>query len=1520
MKNLTTPAYYYFLMDNKQPHKSRILMLSSIIIMLLLYSQRPAPLSDSYGEDVIPNEDDVSVPAIPFSNGISYIDYDMLSLVLGGSTYMNFGNFTRLIEEYFTPANIRMICLSIGWEEHANTTYSDIVFYKWVDDFLAATDQYDIDVVLIFDHWKNVGNEHSWWFDFSIDKPDLQALLKNVQSNTNEQALLIADSSLILEQFKEDLKQLYDYYGKHVSWKGIAFKGHQDTASFIPVKDLPLKIIANNYTLNNFLNSEFYLREVIKDGIHLDGTKCKLWQQFRENKALLMFSSGYWQKSYPQVLSGSQKIAVIFKANLSTNGFKMSWYGRRIGAPGGLKLELYAMDVRRLKINASPIETVTIPAELIGTQIGWQPFVEFKSRLNEKETYSIIFKIEDRESLGKYEVYYRIWRVDDSMFLVSSDENQQPSWLFQGSAIIWISDILNIDFMIHPFQDIGIDRNDESSIIQVFQAPANIIFNTIFLNVADRPYDENIATIKILRNSDSKVIARGTINPSYTKGMYWWLPVPLESEAFLENGENYTLIVERMRVGVGWELHYLRTNPPSAGPQGNGKMVLFKLAYIDPVFINFMKIGPPGRAGPEAGWPGAEYRTWWSQRYIILKTAPLLRVEINIQKYGSPGDLVVRLREDDGTGLAPAKEDIEVVRIPAANIPAGRVWLNITGWNTTLNAGKMYWIILSTDEAPEGNGYWPWKIEYAYQFLIKRSDDAGMSWLRPHEPAELYINLFTSDEEFVVEPEEIVRETYVTDRKQVAQSFSLTNDTYVNGVLIFLSRSQTDQNGLLIAEIRPDSGFDSPSSMTLTSGKIQMVENGITFMGMQLVEFEYPYFLRAGVKYWLVIRGDSSARVEPLVFAFHYPELSYGGTQLKVKITSDGGQSWHLPEGKEADLLFGLVRTPCNPRFFTIQELVEDIEKYHIQDAYEEPVHGLNIYLSVQISSLQKKLVEWFDSYTGRNWFSLDFNHPRILEEIQGWRKLLSVIRINNISEVIEIVTQFPMVILIPELNVAEGNLSPVEKYYGAIFSKYPLPFTLLSLKDIRLLKTMMKTSISSFWNFSKLMRYTGSPYGRSEDTVRILLIGEKDAQTLAQYLLSTVNITLARVDIDQNLSRFGDFKTYDVIVLASDKYSAERLTQNAQQRIKEFVERGGGLVVIFDWPEWVNEIVGFNSTIEKISSGQISYVDSKHPILAFCTSIDLYNAYWSVCKIIQIGENATFIVRDSNGQPWISSNPYGSGFGVLCGAPSENINELKYDYLTILANAIFYAAKKDNMLPAVWYGDSLKGESLSDYTEYTISGKPGGPLLLWLISNNNKTWFEINLNANFFNIDTKGWVALDAVSWLPVGMSNGTKIGIKIQSGTWLPIYIMNDTQNFHILYSNSPIKTQKVYPNQALYEIRSDPGQDVWLIVRSTAVPKEIRVGANLIRSVSELSTLYKSSEGSYFYDEENRLTYIRFIAKEKNVAVRIIHEEVQSIVYIFDENKQFIYALLMLSLVLVELYALNRAKSRFGDKGKM
>jgi hypothetical protein len=1493
------------------------------LVLFLLVSQDTALLSNSYAEHNVLEEVYLSPRPISFLNGISYVDHDMLSLALGGEAYMNFENFTSLIEAYFIPANVRVIGLSVGWEEHANTSSSDIPFYKWVDDFLEATDRYDIDVFIVFDPLKSLDSENSWWYDVLRDKPEFQPLFRNrVPNATNEPALLFADSPLVLEQLEEDLKQLYAYYGKHTSWKGISLGRSGRFNSSFPVDDLSNKIVCNNLTLNNFLDSFFFLRDVNANGVHANGTSCKLWQQFRGNEPLLVFSSGYVQRSYPQDLVGTggiRAIVMVFNVNSSTSGFKVSWYGRRVGSPGELRLDLYNVDVTHTDLNTSSLETVSIPPELIGSQIGWQPFVEFHSKLEGGVTYSIVFRCENGEEPGKYEVYYRNWRVDESMLLVSSDSGQRLRWQFKGSTIMWIKDLQGEDLLIYPYQDRGIIRNDKSNVIQVFRSPGDLKFNIIFLSVSDRPYDESIATLKITRNSDGKVIARGNIKPSYTKGMYWWLPVPLESEAILEAGEEYTLVVERMSTGEGWQIHYLITDPAIAGPQGNNKMLLFRLAYIDPIFINFMKIGPPGRAGPEAGWPGVEYRTWWAQRYIVSRTARLLNVEINIEKYGNPGDLIVRLREDNGTGLAPGDDDIEAMRIPADDIPAGRVWLNITGWNTTLTSGKMYWVVLSTDEAPEGNGYWPWKIEYAYQFLIKRSDDAGISWVRPREPAELYVNLFTTEEAFINEPEDIIGQTFTKDKKQVAQSFMLEDDTYVQGLLVFLSRSPSDRDGLLTVEIRSDNGFDSPSTTILTSGVVRMVEDKITFKGMQIVTFKYPYFLKAGVKYWVVIRGDSSSEVEPLVFKFHYPELSYGGTQLKVKITNDGGQTWNLPNGEEADLLFGLVKSPYNPYRFTAQELAKDLEVYHIHSVREEPLRGLNIYLGFQVSDLRKKLVQWFETYTGRNWFSLGFDHPRLLEEAGEYPGSFCVINIGNISEVDKIFTGFPIATIVPEINLTRRALPLTKAYYDEAMPSYPKPLTLLNLEDIRSLGSAVGSNVSNFWNISRLMMYAGENYGRSRAAVRALLIGDDDSSILARHLLSTVNVTLATIKEDKNFSRFDDFSSFDVIVLALGKSSMNLITQDARQRIKEFVKGGGGLVVMFSWSEWVDEIVGFRFTSDEISRGSLHEVDYRHPVLASFTDVGWYVSNWSNNKIYQISQNVSFIIKDTNNQPWVSANTYGLGRGVLCGSPFKDESKIRCDYLVMLTNAIFYAAKIENALPILWYG-GLTGKSTLGELRYSITGKSGGPILLWL-SGYNKTRFEVHLNASFFNIDPKGWIVLDAISWLPVVRGNGSEISIQFDThfGAWSPLYVLNDTKDALALYSNAWVVSQKIYPNQALYSLHALPQQDVLLIVKSATAPYKVTLDGSPINRTEELPlVIHNFNESVYFYDLNNRMFYMKAKVQGRDLIVRIIFDVPRpSFLSSVVEYGQFICAIMLIvSFTIVELYVIRRIRLRIGS----
>jgi hypothetical protein len=1496
-------------------------MVSSITLKLTFPSNMVLCLSE--GKQILP-----STNLFCFSNGISYLDYDMIRTFLGDDARMNIENFSKLFEQYFISTNIRLLCLSVGWEQHANTSFSQIPFYPWVDYLLSVADRYNVSVFFHFGSWRPSTKLPSWFYDVIKAYPELRSSFRNGSViDTLELNPLIIDSPLILNQLKRDLKQLYKYYGNHSSWRGISFGQPPDLATYAPLNNTMAEWGFDNSTLRNFFDSIFYMRDIDSNGYHSDGTKCKLWQAFNETRSLIVFSSGFVQRSHPSEIYGSHAATLIFTARKTLGGFKVSWYGRRIEMPGVLILELRNQTRDTLDFYKEPIETIMVPAWSISTEKGWQPFLEFKTTLKEGCTYSITLRTDAGNESNKYEVYFRNWRTDDSSFYLKNNE-PNSEWEFRGGGILWIKDISNNDVLVLPFQDRGIITNAGSDVSQSFTSPENITFNTIFLFVSDRPYDENLATVKIIRASDGQLVTKGILRPEYTNGTYWWIPVPLESEAILRQGEIYNIVLERMTRGIGWQWSYLVTDPPIAGPQGQGKMQLFKLAYIDPVFINFMGISL-GRAGPGEGNPGVEYATWYAQRYQISKTAPLLYLEVNIEKYDEPGDLIVTLREDDGTGQAPADRDLEVIIVRANDIATGRVWVNVTGWKTTLEAGKLYWVILSTTQAPKGNGYWPWKIGSSAKFLIKRSVDAGKTWITA-EPAHLCINLVTSEEKFIVEPE-LVKQIGIDAKKLIAQSFSLENDTTIYGLLTFLTRAPTDKAGTLIAEIRTDDGFNQPSDMVLTLSKASVIEKAITFQGLQYFDFLYPCSLKAGVKYWLVLKGDTEAKIEPSVFFFHKPELSYGGINHTVKISTDGGVSWILPDERYGDLLFGLVRSPIPPYRFTTEELAEDIEKYHTYAVEEEPLRGWNAYLNIQTSKVQKELIQWFESYTGRKWFSLDPNPPSIIQEINGEAELLSILNIDNFAlkgnvssidtnAIVTIFLEFPKVAIIPSVTLNKDTLSYVKIYYEAVMPLISTPITLLNIDNLSELNYFIKSDLSEFSNVTRHMIYTGEYFGKEKQALNVLLIGDQQSVTLARYLMSVVNVTFLNV---YNLNRMSNFMAFHVIIWASDIDSAPLVTESTQQGIKDFIRNGGGFVVLTPWPKWADEIVGFDYSDEKITPAQIDYVYFNHSILKPFLNISRGMDYRWENKVYPTKMNVTYIVRDINNQPLVSISSYGLGRGILCATPISTLSKTVNSYTTVIINAIFYAARKEEVLPILWYEDFIHEALAKSYIQYSISGKPGGHLLLWIINNEPLANFEIHLNASFFGLNPEGWIALDTVNWLPVAQGQGNDISISIQVNnmSWLPIYVMDNVQELRVLYSNSLVKAQKIYPNQALYEIRAALGQDIWLILRNTVVPEEIRLNTHPVKNAKELSSiLHKFDKDSYFYDEKNQLTYIRVKAEERDVTVRMIYgKEVRPIFYAFEENKHFVYALLILLPVLVELYALKRTKSRVACKQK-
>jgi len=207
-----------------------------------------------------------------------------------------------------------------------------------------------------------------------------------------------------------------------------------------------------------------------------------------------------------------------------------------------------------------------------------------------------------------------------------------------------------------------------------------------------------------------------------------------------------------------------------------------------------------------------------------------------------------------------------------------------------------------------------------------------------------------------------------------------------------------------------------------------------------------------------------------------------------------------------------------------------------------------------------------------------------------------------------------------------------------------------------------------------------------------------------------------------------------------------------------------------------------------------------------------------------------------------------------------------KDSYLVLLNNAIFYAAKKENLIPAWWYQSTYKDRHpWHSELRYSVNGKPGGPILLWLSNNNQTTTFEMHLNASFYGIDPNGWLAIDVQRWKVVakGMGQDIAINVTVPAESWMPIYIMNSTSNLKAEYSNLPLKAEETSRNSANYTVQGFQNQTGWLVISATRPPVNVVANTTGVLSQAEtLSSLNSSATSQgWYYDPTWKLLLVRF-----------------------------------------------------------
>ena len=973
------------------------MVLLSVPVQTLSQKSSPGSASTA-GASVLPHS--------VFTQGLLNLTHADLFSLVGGSSGMDVQGFSNLIKTDFWPSQTRIVGLDIGWTDMANTT-SPISFEQWVDDFLTAADQDNISVAFHLPDWGANASGQSWWSDVEAQYPFLRTDTSNGEAVNQSTALsLILNSPIVVEQLKRDLSQLLSYYGAHQSWVGLI----SDSLMNTPASDELLSTTGfDEYSISAFANSSFYLRTVNGSGYYPDGTKSALWTAFNEPVSSPELVSGCWQSpDYLLLYNGSEStIGVRISVPVATLDPLVRLYLAKTGSPTTpIMLSLVpASNVTGFPLPSNTLANATLDPSDIPSRATWTAPLQFDTLLAANETYWILLNTYSGNQSNAYQVWYRDFNVDNSAI---ATQGYKPAWSPTGSAIAWITNSAGEDVQIYPYQTMGISRNDGSTVVQQFTTGQALDVRTIFIHVSDKLYSTVNSTLQIVDNLNSSVVASVSFSQASFKGTYWWIPISLPEAVHLQANHSYNLVLKRVVAGNGWQWQYLQTNPSQAGFEGKSKVQLFRLESYSILSMNLMHIGPPGRVGPENGFPGATNTTWYAQKYTVSVSAQLTLVQTNVEKYcqpGSvtghlqpcpagqhPGDLVIQVRQDNETTNSPGPKVLAEETIPESQIPWGRVWVNATGWNLTLNASGSYWIVLSTTNGTTG-GYYPWKEESAYQHLILRSSDGGSTWYSPREPADMFVDVFTTAQSFTTEPEYELTVKFGS-RDWVAQSIEVPHPTNVSTVLVFLDRFVDDPTGTVIADIRADDGYGRPSQMILETGTLGPSEDIVTWKGIWAVNLNYPITLQPGVRYWLVFRSLDKSDMAVQAFAFANDSASYGGSSLGAFQTKDSGTSWNLIDDRHSDLIFGLAYSPLAAQKPGLGELTKEIQSRQLINGFgENATLGWKAYLTSSTSRIETALLGWLNqqnvsAYLANGspqvvaregtWLSFDANPPSL--------------------------------------------------------------------------------------------------------------------------------------------------------------------------------------------------------------------------------------------------------------------------------------------------------------------------------------------------------------------------------------------------------------------------------------------------------------------------------------------------------------------------------------------------------------
>lgn len=1364
---------------------------------------------------------------LPTSTGdyYPYPDYALSSLNTGSKITLGLLNsltsgsssvaaYERVIQQTLLPLNIRQVLLDISWQ---NYSIGQIPFEQWVSNWLTACNLLGVNNIFYVGQLTNSG-VGSPWIDSLISTD------RGTQTyNQNGQPLnyVSVDNPDVATALEKDLAVLNTYYGSDQSWVGIGTGYPSNDPYYSTNSSMPVMGYSNS-TLQNFVNSIYFQRDVNGSGYLPNGQRDSLWTEFRSVPRSTVLSAGNWMTSTPYEVYGAgatqHYMSMRFALQANESSIVIQWYGNKVGDPGPLTLTVQN-DVNGAPALNSVVANSTMSSAGVSSVTGWQSGVSLKGNFS-AGFYWVLISSAQSDSNNYYNIYMRDYPIQG---ITTNYVLPIGSGQIAGSTILWLKSENGSNLEIYPYQNSYIPNG-----VQQFASSSTFSFNTVYLFLSDRIYNPTNATLNVLDLTTNKLVASGILSQQLVHGLQNWVPVALDQVVTTIPGNNYQLSISEPNSGYSWQtvLRGVTADPPVAGFQGQSQSWLFRLAMLDysQGYQDFTAITTTGVDSVTVGHPDAMQFT------VPLSSGSNTLSNISVLMEGGSGyyqnnvDLTVSIYANDPANAHPAGLPLKSVSVGGQFIPRSG-WLNVGGFNLPLTLGGSYWAVFSTDSSHVAFPFARLVSPYNLNFLVSR--DGGNSWVPPAEgPTELSFVANFSSGEAVGNFIDSIPTLSVAPNRLFAEPFIAKNSSEVIGVFLGPLGGSSSPNDFEMVSINPDNGRGFPSSNELGYGGIYS-DNITLNYGLQFVQFSSAAHLKAGEKYWIVVHPiNGSFTLRPLEYSSPPNSIPTNFTAL---LSSDGGYSWNKMSNDTTELSYLIASSPTALPSFSTAELFNDLSAHHNFSTTAGELRGWNAYIQSSELRMFSGVASWYQATTGRSFSFFTSAEPNLVNQLQ----------LSDVAPLIASGSEASCTSLSTNLL---ANLDRQVSQFNEIASASVMqgcPNLLAMAKEM------------------SDMRYLGTSYQPSS-AATILVVGDGSTSNLTKYLSNAYRTDYVSLDNASSLSNYGNLSSFQAIV-----WSSTNASDTYKSVVTSYVDGGGTLIVVQQPPKWMSSLVGvdWSSLSTPGSQGQLTK-GSQNELAGF-----VYHTQYSTDLKNYRVSNDTVIGQEGALSLGASQHGNGSVEFVYLG-PTTAPTQMS-EILVVLSNMISGSIAPHQSSP-FWYGNSTStGENIF----YKIVGNGKSPLLVWVFNpSSNQEQISINLNGTFYGIGPK-WALLSPSGFQLTG-GTGSEIAISSQIAPygWSAFYVVTEAPSLDVAYSTAELVRQLVYNGQGLYTLSASLNQSTIVFLSSSESPTNVSLDdlANITQAAS-MPNLLNSTQG-WLYDANNHILVIKFISNG-NDTLRVV-----------------------------------------------